>query len=116
MQRRFQVAGANSRALSVEQNAHWSRHFVREFANAGDDLAHPAPIRMTHVQSKNIRSLLDQLPEDFSLLCRRTKRTDDFCFSHRVKKWKKIAIIYASHLFDHRRAAIDPRNAIGSPR
>src|SRR5713226_8078320 len=116
MQIVFEIAGPNSRSLRVEQNANRPRELVGKLANARHDGADPITWGVAHVHSENVYTLGDQFLKRFLFFGGRAERADNFRFSHRVKKWKKIAIIYASHLFDHRRAAIDRRNAIGSPR
>jgi hypothetical protein len=42
-------------------------------------------LRMAHVQPKNIRAFLEQLPQGLSLFRGWTDRADDFRFPHQVQ-------------------------------
>src|SRR6266700_1959678 len=82
MQVGFEITGTNGRSLRVEQDCDRTSDLIRKPANLRDDPTHPTMFGMTHVQSKNIRTVLDQLAQRFGFLRRRAKRTNNFRLSH----------------------------------
>src|SRR5437870_8251345 len=82
MQVSLEITGANGRSLRVEQDCDRTSDLIRKPADLRNDPAHPAMLGMTHVQSKNIRPVLDQVTQRLGFLRRRTERTNDFRFAH----------------------------------
>ncbi len=82
MQFRLEIAGANGRPLRVHENGHGAAKFLRDGADSRDDLTHPIMLRMTHVEPENIGAFVDQLPQRFRFLARRSERANDFRSAH----------------------------------
>src|SRR5215471_3599967 len=81
-QLRFDRPRSNRRTLGIEQNADRSSEFVRDFADSRDNCPDPFRLRVTHIQSKHICAMRDQLPNDLWFLRCRAECADDFGLPH----------------------------------
>src|SRR5437763_13385549 len=70
------------RDLGVEQDSNRPANVFRELPDSGHNFARCAMIGVAHIQSKNIRSRFNQLPQYIYFFRGRTERADDFGLTH----------------------------------
>ena len=98
VQSSFQVAGPDSRPLSVHENAGVNVQFGRNRPNMFNNAAHPIVRAVRHIQSKNIHAGDDQLANHLGGLSGGTERGDNLRFPHqRQERRRKVGRFQAIH-------------------